>query len=90
MLGVEGIRALFVEGEPDMMPDAFEARAGAVLSRENLVDLTDAITAIQRVIERGKKKQDEDTFDLPRAAEAEAVAETPDEVLTRILAAVRG
>lgn len=89
-IGVEGVRALFLEGEPDMLPELFDVRAGAVLSRENLADLTDAITAIQRVIERGNKKRpDEDIIDMPRAAEAEAV-ETPDEVLTRILAAVRG
>jgi hypothetical protein len=90
-LGVEGVRALFLEGEPDMFPDAFESRAGAVLSRENLADLQDAVNAIQRVIERGMKAKsgDYDEDDMtPRAAEA-AVVETPDEVLTRILSAIK-
>lgn len=89
-IGVEGVRALFLEGEPDMLPELFDVRAGAVLSRENLADLTDAIAAIQRVMERGsKKKADEDLIRSAEVVETEAV-ETPDEVLTRILAAVRG
>jgi hypothetical protein len=74
-----------------MFPDAFESRAGAVLSRENLADLQDAVNAIQRVIERGMKAKsgDYDEDDMtPRAAEA-AVVETPDEVLTRILSAIK-
>lgn len=90
VLGVEGIRALFVEGEPEMYPDAFEARAGAVLSRENLADLADAIAAIQRVMERGnKKKPDEDTFRAAEVVETEAVA-TADDTLARILNTLGG
>lgn len=89
-IGVDGLRGLFVEGEPDMMPEAFESRAGAVLSRENLADLTDAITAIQRVIERGKKKMaDEDMMDDMRAIEPE-VAEPADDTLARILNTLGG
>lgn len=72
-----------------MMPDAFEARAGAVLSRENLADLTDAITAIQRVIERGKKKMSDEDMDDMRATEPE-VAEPADDTLARILNTLGG
>jgi uncharacterized protein len=52
-LGVDGIRELFLEGEPEMHPDQFGRRDGAVLSRQNLDDLRAAIAAIQRVIEQG-------------------------------------
>lgn len=91
VLGVEGIRALFVEGEPDMMPDAFEARAGAVLSRQNLADLTDAVAAIQRVIERGSKPKDGDyDEDDPMRATAPEVVAPADDTLARILNTLGG
>ena len=86
-IGVAGLRGLFVEGEPDAMPEAFESRAGAVLSRENVADLEEAAALIMRVVERGRKPKPMD--DDERSTEPEPIAE-PDDTLTRILSTLGG
>ena len=89
VLGIEGVRALFVEGEPDMYPDAFDARAGAVLSRENVADLEQAMTLIARVVDRGRKPKAADYDDEERAIDPEPIA-APDDTLSRILSTLGG
>jgi hypothetical protein len=80
MLDAEALRGLFLEGEPELLPAAF-ARSGAVLSRSNLADLTEAMSLIQGVVERASKKTgDED--DMKRQAD--------EETLTRLLNTLGG
>lgn len=69
-LSVDDIRAHFLDGEPDLHADLFAAmatRAGAVLSKRNLDDLTQAATLIQGVVERAQKEADQSEDE--RAAE---------------------
>lgn len=57
--GMEEIRGLFVEGEPELFADRFaamESRAGAVLSTRNQDDLRKASELINGVLERAKKE----------------------------------
>lgn len=55
-LGADEIRGLFLSGEPELCPDLFVVRVGAVLSSRNRTDLEQAITLIQSVIERATKE----------------------------------
>jgi HK97 family phage prohead protease len=60
-LGVDEVRGVFLEGEPEAFADVFASittRAGAVLSQRNRSDLGDAIRLIQGVIERASKEQE--------------------------------
>jgi HK97 family phage prohead protease len=83
MLDEGALRGLFLEGEPELLPGAFE-RSGAVLSRSNLTDLMDAMSLIQRVIERGSQKTG-DEEEQPGMRDASDV-----EALTRLLTVLGG
>lgn len=62
------IRGLFLEGEPDLLPDLFpEARAGAVLSRQNREDLARIAELANGILARAAGQQNDDDDD----AEAE-------------------
>lgn len=63
------LRGVFLEGEAEMVPEHFEARAGKVLSRANLQDLQDAVDTIQRVIDRARSSDDAPADDNERAAD---------------------
>lgn len=67
----------FLEGEPDQHADLFTRmshRAGAVLSRKNLDDLTQAISLINGVMDRAKKDEKPDPADDDERAAAEVLA----------------
>lgn len=86
MLDEQALRGLFLEGEPDLLPAAF-ARSGAVLSRSNLADLTEAMSLIQGVVERASKKTgDEDTSDMKKREERDA----DEAIITRLLDTLGG
>jgi HK97 family phage prohead protease len=52
-LGLEELRGLFLEDEPELVPGWFaEERSGAVLSARNKSDLQEAVRLIQSVLER--------------------------------------
>ena len=58
-LGVEDIRGLFCEGEPELFADVFAAmgvRAGAMISTRNRDDIAQAVTLLQGVLERATKE----------------------------------
>lgn len=80
-LGAEEVRGLFLEGEPDLVPDLFAAlasRAGAVLSARNRGDLEQAISLIQGVLRRAQKDADqpEPTDDERALVALQALAES--------------
>ncbi len=58
-LGPEEIRGLFLEDEPELFPELFEERAGAVLSARNRQDLERAVELIQGVLRRAAKEDEE-------------------------------
>lgn len=69
-MGDAEFRGLFLDGEPDLLPDLFAAmatRAGAVLSTRNRDDLERAISLIQGVLSRAKKETTDDQTDDERA-----------------------
>lgn len=72
-LGVDEVRGVFLEGEPESFASVFDAittRAGAVLSQRNRSDLDQAIALITGVLERSKstKPADDEPTDDERAA----------------------
>lgn len=67
-LDVDEVRGLFLEDELMLYPEAFEARAGAVLSARNRDDLSQAIGLINSVLERAKKEETPEP-EAPRAAD---------------------
>lgn len=71
-LGPAEIRGLFLEGEPDLLPDFFawaDQRAGAAISARNRDRLEQAIGLIQEVLAAAKKEDTTDTTDAGRAAD---------------------
>jgi hypothetical protein len=63
-LSLVELRGLFLEGEPELLPDLFaEQRAGAVLSGRNKNDLEEAMRLIRGVLDRAAPMMDEDEMD---------------------------
>lgn len=78
------LRGLFLEGEPEIAPEAF-TRAGAVLSARNLSDLEQAVSLVQSVIQRARKESDGAAAD-DDTQEERAV----DDVVSRLHAVMMG
>lgn len=75
-LDADDVRALFLEGEPELIPEVFaamEVRTGAVLSTRNHDDLRQAVTLITGVLDRAAKPDPEPEPDETEQRTAAAI-----------------
>jgi HK97 family phage prohead protease len=79
-LGLDELRGLFLEDEPELYPEMFletSTRKGAMLSKRNRDDLEQAISLINGVLERAKKEEEppeETTDEEPERGQDELLA----------------
>lgn len=73
-LGLEELRGLFLEDEPELIPGWFsEERAGAVLNARNKADLQEATRLISGVLERATPMEEEDSPQRSQSSQREEV-----------------